>query len=149
MCLNVKEPLAWNRDNIWSLSDRNKIWTHNHLFRKWTLNHLAKIGKWLSCVVSTYLYSAFYCMLLSCHVSVSEWIYTLYLPECQLTTCSKKVQNLKWLWVRIPLLSLTNTVHIYLQKKSLWMTDSLNSTLYSYLHLESIFKLTEKINILD
>ena len=33
--------------------------------------------KWLSCVVSIYLYSAFDGMLLSCHVHVSEWIYTL------------------------------------------------------------------------
>ena len=27
-------------------------------------------------VVSTYLYGAFDCMLLSCHIRVSEWIYT-------------------------------------------------------------------------
>ena len=33
--------------------------THNHLVRKWTLNHLAKLAKWLSCVVSIYLYDAF------------------------------------------------------------------------------------------
>ena len=32
---------------------------------------------WLSCVVSTYLYGAFDCMFLSCHVRVSEWIHTL------------------------------------------------------------------------
>ena len=29
---------------------------------KWTLNHLAKRAKWLSCVVSTYLYRPFDCM---------------------------------------------------------------------------------------
>ena len=61
----------------------NWIRTHNHLVHKRTLNHLAKLVKWLSCVVSTYLYGAFDCMFLSCHVRVSEWIYTLYLPECQ------------------------------------------------------------------
>ena len=38
--------------------------THNHLVHKRTLNHLAKLAKWLS----TYLYGAFDCMLLSCHV---------------------------------------------------------------------------------
>ena len=32
------------------------IQTHNHLICKRTLNHFAKLGKWLSCVVSTYLY---------------------------------------------------------------------------------------------
>ena len=30
-CLNIKELLARNRCNIWSLSDINRIWTHNHL----------------------------------------------------------------------------------------------------------------------
>ena len=48
--------------------------TRNHGVRKQTLNHLAKLAKWLSCVVSTYLYGAFDCMVLSCHVRVSEWI---------------------------------------------------------------------------
>ena len=30
--------------------------THNHLVRKPTLNHLAKLAKWLSCIVGTNLY---------------------------------------------------------------------------------------------
>ena len=76
-CLNVKELLARNRREIWSLSDCNGIRTHNHLICKRTLNHLAKLAKWLSCVVSTYLYGAFDYMFLSCHVRVSEWIHTL------------------------------------------------------------------------
>ena len=46
--------------------------THIHLVRKRTRNHLAKLAKWLSWVVSTYLYGVFDCMLLSCHVRVSE-----------------------------------------------------------------------------
>ena len=76
-CLNVKKLLAWNRRDIWSFSDSNGIQTHNHLVCKRTLNHLAKLAKWLSCVVRTYLYGEFDCMLLSRHVRVSEWIYTL------------------------------------------------------------------------
>ena len=55
----------------------NGTWTHNHLVPKWTLNHLAKLAKWLSCVVSTYLYDAFDCMFLSYHVHISEWTHTL------------------------------------------------------------------------
>ena len=55
----------------------NKIRIHNHLVRKRTLNHFAKLAKWLSCLVSTYLHGAFDCMLKSCDVRVSEWIYTL------------------------------------------------------------------------
>ena len=61
---------AWENDCNWTR-------THTHLVHKGTLNHLAKLTKWLSCVVSTYLYGAFDCMFLSCHVRVSEWIHTL------------------------------------------------------------------------
>ena len=58
-CLNVKELLAQNRLNIWSLSDCNGTQTHNHVVHKRTLNYLAKLAKWLSSVVSTYLYGGF------------------------------------------------------------------------------------------
>ena len=51
--------------------------THNRLAHKRTLNHLAKLAKWLNCVVSTYMYGTFDCMFLSCQVRVSEWIHTL------------------------------------------------------------------------
>ena len=44
-CPNVKELLAQNRRDIWSLSDSNGIRTHNHLARKRTLNHLASLAK--------------------------------------------------------------------------------------------------------
>ena len=54
------------------LSENNVIRPHNHLVCKQTLNHLANLAKGLSCVVSTYLYGVFDCLLLSCHVLVSE-----------------------------------------------------------------------------
>ena len=76
-CVNVKELLAWNRCNIYSLSDCNGTRTHNHLVRKRPLTHLVKLAKWLSCVSSTYMYSAFDCIFSSCHVHVLESIYTL------------------------------------------------------------------------
>ena len=75
-CLNIEELLTRNRHDIWSLSDCNGIRTHYNLVPKGTLNNLAKLVNWLSCVVSTYLYSAFDCMFLSCHVRDSEWIHT-------------------------------------------------------------------------
>ena len=75
--LNVKELLARNIGDIWSLSDCNPTRTHSHLVRKWTFNHLAKVAKWLSYGVSSYVYGAFDCMLLSYHLSVSEWLHTL------------------------------------------------------------------------
>ena len=76
-CLNVKELLARSRRETWSLNDCNWTRTQNHLVHKRAFNHLAKLAKWLSCVVNTYLYSAFDCMLLSCHERVSEWIHAL------------------------------------------------------------------------
>ena len=95
LCLKVGELLARNRCETWSSSDCNWTRTHNHLFRKRTLNHLAKLAKWLSGVVSTSLYGAFDCIFLSCRARVPEWIYTLYLPECQGTPCLKQARNLK------------------------------------------------------
>ena len=57
VCLNVKELLAQSRCDIWNLSDRNRNRTPNHLVCKRTLSHLAKLTKWFSCFVSTYLHS--------------------------------------------------------------------------------------------
>ena len=82
-CLKVKEILARSRHEIWSLSDCNWTWTHNQLVHKRTLNHLAKLAK-------SYLYGAFDCMIVSCHVRVLESIHTLYLSGGQGTLCSKQ-----------------------------------------------------------
>ena len=68
--LSIKELCARSRCKIWILNDCNWTWTHSHLVHKWTLNYLAKKAKWLRCVVSTYLSSAFDCMFLSCHICV-------------------------------------------------------------------------------
>ena len=76
-CLNAKEVLARNSCHIGSLSDCKGTRTHNHLLRKRTLNHLAKLAKWLSCVVSTYLFHAFDWIFLSCHVHLSEWMHSI------------------------------------------------------------------------
>ena len=45
-------------------SDCNWARTQNHLVFKRTLNHLAKLAKWLSCVLCTYLYGGIDCMYL-------------------------------------------------------------------------------------
>ena len=60
-CLNVKELVARSRLEIWRWSDCNWTRTHNHFLLKQTINHLAQLAKWSSCVLSTYLYGAFYC----------------------------------------------------------------------------------------
>ena len=75
--INVKELIARSRREIWSVSNCNWTQTHNHLVRKGTLNHLAERPKWLSYVLSIYLYVAFACMFLSCHVRIQESIRTL------------------------------------------------------------------------
>ena len=59
----------------------NWIRTHDHLVRRQTLNHLAKLAKWLA----IWLY-----VLISYHACVSEGTYTLDLPECLGTPCSKQ-----------------------------------------------------------
>ena len=56
--------------------------THNHLVQKNALNHLPKATKWVSWIVSRYLYGAFDCMSLSCPIRILEGIHTLYFPEC-------------------------------------------------------------------
>ena len=98
--LNGKELLPRNRHNIWSSSDCKGTRNHNHLVHKRILNHLAKLTKWLSWVVNTYLYRAFDCVFLSFHVPMSEWIHTLYLPECQESLCWKQAQYLKSKWIQ-------------------------------------------------
>ena len=77
--MNIKEFFAQNRRDIWSLSDTNGIQSQEHLIQKQTLSHLAKLATRLSCVVITYLYYGFGCILLSYYLRVSEWIYT---PNC-------------------------------------------------------------------
>ena len=61
--------------------DCNWIQTQNQLVRKQTLNHLAKLTKWLSYVLSTYLYGAFiwlYVLVMSCkHLTFRQvWIHS-------------------------------------------------------------------------
>ena len=70
------------KDLRWGLSDCNGTRTHNLVVRKLAHSHLSKLARWLSCVVSTYLYRTFDCMFLSRHVCVSEWIHSLELPDC-------------------------------------------------------------------
>ena len=100
ICLNVKEHLAQNRRDIWSLSDCNGIETHNHLVHKETLNNLAKLTKWLNWVESTYLYGIFDFTFLAYHVGIEESIHIPYFPECQGTPSSKQAQYLKFKWLK-------------------------------------------------
>ena len=83
------------------LNDWNWTRTQSPLVRKRTLNHFAQLAKWLSCVLCTYLYSAFDCLFLSRHVRISEWIHILQLPEFQGTGCLKQARNLKFKWLQL------------------------------------------------
>ena len=73
--ISQKENLEWKAKCI--KNGCNWTRTENQLVLKRTLNHLAKLTKWLSCVLSIYLYGAFDFMFLSCHGRISEWIHTL------------------------------------------------------------------------
>ena len=72
--VNAHPIVAWiSRNSLFdtqSLSDCNRTQTHNHLDGKWKLNHLVKLTKWLSCLVSTYLYGAFIGIFLQSHLTV-------------------------------------------------------------------------------
>ena len=65
-----QELLARSSCKIWRWNDCNWTRTQNHLVLKRALNHLDKRTKWLSVVLSTYLYGAFDCMFSSCHVRI-------------------------------------------------------------------------------
>ena len=43
----------------------------------------------------------FNCMFLSSHISFSEWIHSLQLPECQGNPCSKQARNLRIKWLQL------------------------------------------------
>ena len=62
--LCVKKLLVQMRNKIQSSSESNGTQTQKHIVRKRTVNYLAKLGKWLSCIVNTYLYCAFECIFL-------------------------------------------------------------------------------------
>ena len=80
------------RLDIWNLSNYKVTQTHKHLVRKGTLNYLGQQAKWFSRVVSTYFNVAFHCMLLSCHVCISECIHTPSFPDRKATRYSKQAQ---------------------------------------------------------
>ena len=131
--LIVKERLARNRLDIWSLSDYNETRFHNHLVCKRTLSHLAKLTKWLRWVVSTYLYGAFDCILLSCHLYISEWIHSLHLGECQGSPSSKQAWYLKKKWLQRdsnPQLLNSETQLNHLAKLTKWLSWVLSTDLY-------------------
>ena len=106
--------LGQNRRNIWSLSISGGIRTHNYLVRKRILNHLAKLVKWLSCVVSAHLYGAFDCMFLPCHVCVSEWIHTNLASLAKLLSVRLWT---KWLWVWVQLQFLKLQISLLLRAR--------------------------------
>ena len=96
-CLDVKELLAWNRCDIWILSDSNGIWIHSGLVRKRRPDALAKLAKLLSC-----------CKNLSVRCT---WLHVIIMSRTRLRLMLHSIVawtiQTKWLWVRIPLLSLT------------------------------------------
>ena len=94
--MNINEFFAQNRRDIWSLSDTNGIQSQEHLIQKQTLSHLAKLATRLSCVVITYLYYGFGCILLSYYLRVLEWTCTPKLTEFWGNRCSKHARNLKF-----------------------------------------------------
>ena len=126
ICRNIKQLLAGNKRGIWSLSGNYGRRSYNRLNRKRTLNHLAKLTKGLGYVVSIYMYGSLNSILLSCQVRISEWIHTLYLPECQGTPCSKQAWYLKFMWLQLD----SNPQLISLTKLTKWLSCVVSTYLY-------------------
>ena len=63
-------------------------------------------------------------MFLSCHVRVSEWIHTLYLSECQGTSCSKQARSLKFKWLQLDSNPKPQWLSVRLQTKRFWVSCS-------------------------
>ena len=80
------------------VENNNRIRTYIHLVCKRTLNHLAKLIKWLSCVLSTYLHGAFFVSYyhVTCEFQSESKFYSL--PECQGTPSSMQAPYLKLNW---------------------------------------------------
>ena len=80
----TKKPASWLLflSNGWFVCDitqnlRVNCTTSISFNCKRTINHLAKLVKWLSCVVSTYQYGAFSCMLVTCCIGISGCGFTV------------------------------------------------------------------------
>ena len=86
----------------------------------------------LSCIVSTYWYGIFDCILFSCHVRVSDWIHTP-IPECQGTPCLKQTQNLKFKWLQLDL-NLQATIECGFTVKR--VRDMIRTYLYTIFHTQ-------------
>ena len=123
-CLNVKELLPRNRRSIISLSDNNRIRTHNHLVYKRILNR-TNSEQWLP------LHSGNYRMqihsenpMLHDNNVQSNALYRQMLTT-QLIIFSVWLNGwvflrTKWMWVRIPLLSLKPQIsHLFRAENSL------------------------------
>ena len=136
--LTVKELLAGNRTEIWSLSNCNGTRTHNLFVLERSLNQSDKLVKGLRCVVSAYLYGGFGCMFLLSHVRVSDWIHTLHphIDSC-LNVKEPLVQNICEIW-SLSDCKVTETHSHLVRKRTLKnltkLENRLSSVVSSYLY---------------
>ena len=121
--------------NSISLSNSNEIGTHNDLVRKRTLNHLAKLAKWLSCVMSTVhltvcSYYVTYESTVCSYLNAKELFAQNRRDIWSLSSCNEtrnhnhsvckhlfRLQT-KWLWLRAPLQSLKLQISSLFQARS-------------------------------
>ena len=131
----IKSILHEFQTNSISLSNCNETPTHTHVIRKRTLNHLAKLAKWLSCVMSTV-----HLIVCSYYVTYESTVYS-YLNAKELfaqnrrdiwslSNCNETRSHnhlvckhlfrlvTKWLWVRAPLQSLKLQISSLFQARS-------------------------------
>ena len=87
-CLNVKEPFALNKRDIWSLSNCNGIGTHNHLVRKQTVNLLVKLANDSAML---------WVLICTVHLTVCSYHVTyVFQSESTLYSCLNFKESLAW-----------------------------------------------------
>ena len=78
--------------------DCNWTRTQNHLVLKRTLDHLAKLAKWLSCVLSAYLYGAFDCVLVISRTRAVQLFLINFFKCVDDVFSSHSFILIKWTW---------------------------------------------------
>ena len=101
-CLNVKELLAWNRREIWSLSDCYWTRTHNHLVRERILDHSGQFGQ-IFLIFPNFLISwvlPFINSWSNSYILVCLVIITLHFTFGERKICSTiKTSQILWTWL--------------------------------------------------
>ena len=137
--VNLHPVIAWisrnfliKRRSIWKWSACYKAQTHNLLVSKHTLNYLAKLAKWLSCVMNiicmvhlpVWFYHITYVFWLNLQFAIT-WMLRNYFTKTESKWLSVRLET-KELWVQVPLQSFTVNFQIWHTRRSMTLMQLQN-----------------------